>query len=324
MKKVLIIATLDTKGFEACYLKKSIEKKGKGTIILDCGMGGKPVGVKADITRECIAESGGSSYARVSILPREEAESVMARGVEVTVKRLYREGKFDGVLALGGSDGTILATAGMRQLPLGVPKLVISAMACGNVRFGEYVGTRDVTIMPSGADILGVNPITKVIFDNAVGAICGMVDENVSAKISANNLVAVTVFGQTTPCAMSGKQMLEEKGFELVAFHPNGVGGILMEELAGSGHFAAIWDLTMQELTEHVVSKTPIEEMVRLRSSDNAVPRVIVPGCMDFIWGLPAQKERFAGRKCYLFNRSVMLGKSYQKRDVRGCRSPCR
>lgn len=307
---VLLIATLDTKGHEAAYLQQEIMRLGKQTLVLDCGMGGQPVGVGADITREQIALAGDSTYEKVQAMNRSDAESVMAKGMACKVKQLFSENRFAGALALGGSDGSILASAGMRRLPLGFPKLIVSAMACGQTRFGEYVGTRDITIMPSGVDILGVNPITRQIFDNAVAAICGMVDKPAtddSCK-QAGKLIAVTMFGQTTPCAMGAKPLLEQAGYDLVAFHPNGVGGPLMEEMINENRFQAVWDLTTQELTVDIVLGSNPDLACRL-SSDSSVPRVVVPGCLDFLWGSSEQTNVFSHRRCYQFNSAVTLGK---------------
>ena len=309
MKRVLIIATLDTKGEVALYLRRAVRKRGKEAIVLDCGMAGDPVGPDPEISREEIALAAHASYCEVTAMSREDAEETMARGVAKTVRALFDRGGFDGVLAVGGSDGTILATAGMRELPLGVPKLVVSAMACGEVRFGEYVGTKDITIMPSGVDIMGVSPITRTIYDNAVGAICGMVDREQGPRDAGDNQVAVTMFGQTTPCVMFGKGLLEAADYQLVAFHPNGVGGVLMEELIREDNFRAVWDLTTQELTRYVVTGGPPEIADRLSPAGPGVPRAVVPGCMDFIWGSPDRTDLFSHRRCHRFNRSVVLGK---------------
>lgn len=306
---VLLIATLDTKGHEAAYIQQSIHRLGKQTLVLDCGMGGRPVGVSADITREQVASAAGSSYEQVRDISRNQAEAVMAQGVSCKVQQLFREKRFDGVLALGGSDGSILASAGMRILPLGFPKLLVSAMACGQTRFGEYVGTRDITIMPSGADILGVNAVTRQIFDNAIAAICGMVDQPCAIiNGNENEMIGVSMFGQTTPCVMQAKPLLEQMGYDLVAFHPNGVGGPLMEEMIKENRFQAVWDLTTQELTVDIV-RGPYPDLACRLTSESSVPRVVVPGCLDFIWDLPEKTDLFSHRRCHQFNSAVMLGK---------------
>ncbi|MBI2843969.1 MAG: Tm-1-like ATP-binding domain-containing protein [Armatimonadetes bacterium] len=310
-KTILVIATLDTKGEEAGYLKREIEKRGKAVLVLDSGMSGEAVGVKPDVTRQEVAEAAGRTYESLEGIGRNAAEEIMARGVAGIVKHLYDERQFDGALAIGGSDGTLLASAGMRQLPIGVPKLIVSAMACGPTQFGHYVGTKDITIMPSVVDVAGLNPITRGIFDNAVAAICGMVDENRGIRLAEGRFVGLTMFGQTTPCGTVGKAILEKAGYETIIFHPNGTGGFVMEELIEEGAFCGVWDLTTQEISDEIVFGRSPAGPDRLTCSCDArcAPRLVVPGCVDFIWGAPEQIERFRGRRTYQFNSKVMLGK---------------
>ncbi|MEW5816838.1 MAG: Tm-1-like ATP-binding domain-containing protein, partial [Spirochaetota bacterium] len=249
-KTILLIATLDTKGEEANYIKEKIEQAGKRVLILDCGLAGKARWVKGDITRYAVAGKAGVSYKKLQSLSRIEAEEAMAKGLASLVRELYNSKKFDAALGIGGYDGSLLASAGMRELPVGFPKLILSAMACGDIKFGEYVGTRDITIMPSVYDLVGVNSLTCKIFDNAIAAICGMVDRNVKPGVSARNLISLTMFGQTNPCGACGKRMLEKEGYEVVGFHPNQVGGTAMEEMIKAGVFCGVWDLTTQEISE--------------------------------------------------------------------------
>jgi len=191
-----------------------------------------------------------------------------------------------------------------------MPKLLVSAMACGAIQFGEYVGTKDITIMPSVADLLGVNEITAKMLTNAAGAICGMIDAAVDAHVSAGNLVAATVFGQTTPAGMAGKTLLNTAGLEMVAFHPNGAGGTAMEELLRKKVFRAVWDLTIQELSDYIVNRSASGEHRLEAASEMGIPQVVVPGCVDFVWGDPmAMRRRFRSRRQHLFNRRVLLVK---------------
>ena len=309
MKTVLLIATLDTKGREAAYIKERIEEKDTAVLVLDCGTAGLPIGPPADLTREAVAREAGRSYADVLAMSRDDAGAIMADGTARTVRRLYDESLIDGVLGIGGSDGTILATAGMRPLPLGFPKLVVSAMACGNTRFGEYVGTKDVTVMPSGVDVAGVTPFTRRIFDNAVAAICGMVS-NVHSQDLGDNLIAVTMYGQTTECVTHAEKQVADAGYELVAFHPNGFGGALMEEMIEENTFQAVWDLTPQELSEEIAVGLPEGVRPRLISDPpGGLPRVVSLGCLDFIWRKLDDPAPLEGRLQYRFNPQITLGK---------------
>lgn len=310
-KTILLIATLDTKGEEAAYIREAIERCGIGVIVLDTSMRGDVQALPDGIRRDEVAIAGGSTYAEVQEMPRLRAEEIMIAGVAELVTRLYAQRRFHGVIGIGGSDGTLLATAGMRCLPFGVPKLMISAMACGNTRFGDYVGTKDVMILPSVVDFIGTNEIICKVLDNAVGALLGMVEAGVQPTVASKNLVAVTMYGQTMPAAMAGRPLLEAAGLTPIAFHPNGVGGEAMEEFIRQGVFVAVWDLTTQELSDQYLMERPSGGPARLETAGKyGLPQVVVPGCVDFVWGAPeVMNQRFPGRITYQFNPQVQLVK---------------
>src|SRR5262245_53615407 len=158
-KTVLLIATLDTKGEEAAFLRKAIESRGKKVLVLDPGLRGEPSHGAPDFDRGRVAAAAGATYEQVLRTARHEAVEVMTSGTANLVKRLFAEGRVHAVLAVGGYDGSLMASQALRELPVGVPKVLVSAMACGGIRFGEYVGTKDITVIPSVADLLGVNTI---------------------------------------------------------------------------------------------------------------------------------------------------------------------
>jgi uncharacterized protein (UPF0261 family) len=311
VKTVLLIATLDTKGEEAAYLRDRILACGKSVIVLDAGMLGSPKNCLPDIRRERVIEAAGITHEELGRIPRHRCEELMMGGAARIARELYEQGKVHAVAGIGGVDGTLIATAAMRALPLGVPKLVISAAACGRIRFGDYVGTKDVMVLPSVADLLGLNEILCKVLDNAAGAISGMLDAGVCAEVTQKNLVATTAYGQTTPAANAGRALLEAAGYRMVAFHPNGAGGTAMEELIRSGTFAGVWDLTTQELTDHIVMHRASGGETRLEAaSDLGIPQVVVPGCIDFVWDAPdVVRQSLAGRLSYLYNPSVLLVK---------------
>ncbi len=313
-KTVLLIATLDTKGTECLYLKDQLLSRNVDVLVLDCGLRGKAQGVKPDIPRGQVLRAAGLSYHDLQKLNRRESEEKMAQGVARVTAKLYHMGVIDGVLGVGGYDGTLLATAGMRQLPVGFPKIMLSAMACGNIRFGPYVGTKDISIMPSVFDVAGVNSLTRRIYDNAVGALWGMLETSREASSGSDQLVALSMFGQTTPCGLYGKKLLESNGYKVVAFHPNGVGGAAMEEIISSGVIKAVWDLTTQELSHEVVFNGPLARSGYLKNGLNdAIPRVLSTGCMDLIWGSSREADRFRRRKTLQYNQEVILGKLFAK-----------
>ncbi|MFQ5711669.1 MAG: Tm-1-like ATP-binding domain-containing protein [Candidatus Geothermarchaeales archaeon] len=310
-KTISIIATLDTKGEEVRYLKEQIEERGKDVIIVDSGIRGAPKAVKPDIPRETVAQEAGSSIEVLQKLDRGPAVDVMMKGVANIAKKLYIAGKMDGVISIGGLDGALLATAGMKVLPIGIPKLMVTPIAQGKHTFDPFVGTKDVMMMHTVVDVVGINELTKKIFDNAVAAIVGMVDADVGAEIRGKNLIAIPMYGNTTPVVMRSKSLLEERGYEIILFHPNGTGGRAMEELIEQGIFTAVLDMTTHEITDDLFGGDHTAGPHRLEAAGKkGVPQVVVPGCIDFIIRiLPVSEvERiYEGRKLYYFNPTVTL-----------------
>lgn len=276
----MIIGTLDTKGEEVRYLKDQIEKRGCMTLVVDSGMRGSPVGVKPDISREVIAKAAGSSIEKIEKEDRGPAEEVMMRGVANVVKELHVAGKLHGVIAVGGSDGSILAAAGMRALPIGVPKLLVTPFM---MMAESLADTKDIMIIHSVTDILGINAISRKIFDNAASAIVGMVEVDVETKISGRRLIAATMFGNTTPAVMRAKSLLEEEGYEVVVFAPN-VGAKAMEELIEQGVFTGVLDITTHDITDMLLGGLLPAGPNRLEAAGKkGIPQIVVPGCVDFI-----------------------------------------
>ncbi|MBI5968603.1 MAG: Tm-1-like ATP-binding domain-containing protein [Deltaproteobacteria bacterium] len=309
-KTIALMATLDTKGEEVKYLKEQIEKKGKRVLIIDMGTRGTPFGPPADITREKLAEASGSSMAVIEKKGRGEAIEIMVKGIEKVVEELYAQGRFQGIMAIGGMDAALLSSAGMRALPLGVPKLIVTPIAEGNEKFGTYVGTSDMIMMHSVVDILGINEISKKIFDNAVGAMVGMVDMNVIPKLQGRNVIAATMYGNTTPAVTMAKKILEEQGYEVVVFHPNGTGGRSMEELAEQGLLMAILDMTTHEIVDELFHGVHSAGPHRLEvAGKKGIPQVVVPGCVDFILLGPIATlpEEYKKRQLYFFNPAVTM-----------------
>ena len=319
-KTIAIVATLDTKGEEAKYLKEQIERKGKKTLIIDDGMRGAPLAVKPDITQETVAEAAGSSFQIVKGLGRGPAEEVMMKGMAKVLRDLYAAGRFDGVISIGGLDGALLAASGMKELPVGVPKLIVTPIAQGEETFGKFVGTKDVIMMHSIVDILGVNEISKKIFDVAIGAIIGMVDADVSPKMAGGKkLIATTMYGNTTPAVMRAKSLLEKRGYEVVVFHPNGTGGRAMEELVKQGFFTAVLDMTPHEVTGELFGDSTRGIVDRLEvAGRKGIPQVVVPGCIDFLVKGPLDtlSAEYKKRKLYYFNPATTMVKLNKKEMV--------
>jgi uncharacterized protein (UPF0261 family) len=208
----------------------------------------------------------------------------MAEGSTRVLKRLYEEGRFRGVLGLGGAQGTEICTSAMRALPLGVPKVMVSTVASGQTPFGIYTGTRDITMMHSVVDILGVNFLTRRILGNAAGAVVGMAEAALLEVENPRVKVGITIYGTTTPGGLAAKALLEDRGYEVIAFHPNGAGGSAMEELATEGSLDGLLDLTTHEVTDELFGGIHAGNSERLVAAGRAgVPRLLVPGSADFM-----------------------------------------
>lgn len=250
-RTVVIVATLDTKGIEASFVRDQIATWGLDTILIDPGILGSPA-VPADITRYQVAEAAGTTLE--ALLEQGEKGVAIAKqteGVCNIVQDLYTQGRLHGIVSLGGGQGSSIGTAAMRSLPYGVPKLMLSPIASGLFQFGPYVGTKDISMMHSVTDILGINVISRPILQNAANAIAGMALRAPPEMESDKPSVAITMLGITTPCVMRIKEALEGEGYEVVPFHANGTGGPAMENLIEAGKFEAVIDLSTHEIIDH-------------------------------------------------------------------------
>ncbi len=249
-KTLLIMATLDTKGKEAGYVKECARALGIDTLVMDLGTLGKP-SIDHDIpagevtAAACFHPAGAPGVVR----SRSEAVETMREGGSVIARRLYLEGRIDGLLGLGGGTGTAMVTAIMRSLPFGIPKVVVSTVASRDVR--QYVGTKDIAMFHSVADLLGFNHFIRLILKQAAHAVCSMIGAGgVPGKVKP--MIAVTAYGVSSQCAMNAEVFLEEKGYEMIGFHANGVGGMAMEEMIGEGLIEGVLDLTSHEIADEM------------------------------------------------------------------------
>jgi uncharacterized protein (UPF0261 family) len=308
---ILLIATLDTKWEEADYLRRKIEAKGERVILLDAGVLG-PTPIKGDIQPEDVAKIAGSNLSQlVSKKDRGEAMAVMAQGAKLWTLKLFKEGHILGVAGLGGSAGTAIGTAAMRELPVGFPKLMVSTHASGYTR--SYVGTKDIVMIFPVVDLAGLNRISKKVLDNGASAICGMVKDHRERKEDEEEikpLVAMTMFGVTTPCVMKAKRILEEGGFEVLVFHATGTGGEAMEGLIRDGFFAGVLDVSTTELADELVGGILSAGPHRLEAAgESAIPQVVVPGALDMVNFGPIDTvpSQFKDRRLYVHNPNVTL-----------------
>jgi uncharacterized protein (UPF0261 family) len=276
-------------------------------LLIDVGSGGPPT-VAPDVTREEVAAAAGLDLAPlIAKQDRGECVVAMSQAAPVMLAKLAAEGWIDGVISLGGGGGTAIGTAAMRALPLGFPKLMVSTLASGNV--AHYLGTKDIVMMPSIADVAGLNRLSRVIFARAAGAICGMVEAQVDVD-SAKPLIVASMFGNTTACVTEAKRVLEDAGYEVLVFAATGAGGRAMETLIESGMVSGVLDITTTEWADELVGGVLGAGPERLDAAAKAkVPAVVVPGCLDMVnFGERASvPEKFAGRNFYVHNSQVTL-----------------
>jgi uncharacterized protein (UPF0261 family) len=282
VKKILLVGTLDSKGREVGYLGQRVEERGWGVIILDAGTLGNPQ-CCADIPQHEVAKAGGEALSTLKAKgDRSYSLEVMTRGAIKKALELYSRGELAGVLAIGGGTGTAIGTAIMRSLPLGIPKVMVSTVASRDV--SHYVGTTDITMLHSVVDLVGLNPITKVILDNAAGAVAGMAET--AAEINPTHpLIAATSFGISPISAELARPLLEEKGYEMVTFHANGMGGRALEELIGQEMFAGVLDFVTHELADQLYNGYcgNIGPDRLATAAKRGVPIVLAPGGLDCI-----------------------------------------
>jgi uncharacterized protein (UPF0261 family) len=305
-KTILLIGTLDTKGDEFAYVRDLIHARGHQTLLINAGV--FEATIPSDIEAEIIAQTGGRDLATLrSNEDRGEAMNVMMKGVERLVPQLYADGKFDGVLGLGGSGGTALATAGMRQLQVGVPKLMVSTIASGDV--SHYVDVKDITMMYSVVDVAGINSISRQILANAVGMIVGAVEQEIPEG-DDKPLLAATMFGVTTPCVTAVRDQLEKSGYEVLVFHATGSGGRAMESLIQAGFIVGVADVTTTEWCDELVGGILSAGPDRLTSAGKlGIPQVVSVGALDMVnfWGIDTVPEQFKARNLYQHNDNVTL-----------------
>lgn len=310
MATIVLIGALDTKGAEYAYVRDRLRERGLDTILVDAGVLGAPT-VTPEITREEIAGAAGMSLAAlVAAADRGRSIAVMADGAKAITRRLFAEGRLDAILGLGGSGGSTVIAAAMRELPVGVPKLLVSTVASGDTR--PYAGTVDLTMMPAVVDIAGINRISQRILDNAVAAIAAMAKTQAAFRppVSEKPVIAATMFGVTTPCVTAARERLEALGYEVVVFHATGIGGQAMERLIRDGYIAGVLDVTTTELADDLVGGVLSAGPERLTAAgEMGIPLVVSVGALDMVNFGPRETvpPQFAGRHFYEHNPTVTL-----------------
>ena len=307
-KTIAVLGTLDSKGEEHAFVANLIEKKGHRPLLIDVGTGEEPT-IKPDITRGEVAAAGGIDLpALMGRKDRGECVTAMSEALPVFISSLAATGKIDGIISLGGGGGTALGSAAMRALPVGFPKLMVSTLASGNT--AHYVGSKDISMMPSIVDVSGLNRISRTIFTRAVGSICGMVDTEPEAVEGERPLIAASMFGNTTECVDAARALLEAAGYEVLVFHATGTGGKTMETLISDGMIAGALDITTTEWADELVGGTLSAGPTRLEAAGKAsIPAIVTPGCLDMVnfGGRETVPAKFENRNFYIHNPQVTL-----------------
>jgi uncharacterized protein (UPF0261 family) len=305
---IVVIGTLDTKGAELDFVRQTLRNYGHSVILIDASvLGSSPI--SSDISpAEVFAAAGVSLNAVQAQNNRGQAVELAAKGVAQLVSNLHKQGKVSGILGLGGSAGTTIATAGMRTLPLGIPKLMVSTLASGPVQ--GWVDVKDILMMPAISDFCGLNRISRQILLNAVAALSGMVSQQPIEFSTDRPIIVASMFGVTTPCVEQARRILDAAGYEVVVFHATGVGGRTMESLIRDGVVAGVLDITTTELADELVGGILSAGRDRLTAAAlKGIPQVISVGALDMVnFGpLNTVPEKFAQRRFHVHNPMVTL-----------------
>src|SRR3989442_337057 len=321
MATIAILGTMDSKGAEHAFVAERIRERGHRAFIIDVGTLGEP-NLKPDIPREEVAAAGGSDLAALQRRQdRGESVAAMSQAAPVVLSKLVAEKKIDGVISLGGGGGTAIATAAMRALPIGFPKVMVSTLASGNT--AQYVGVKDIVMFPSIVDVAGLNRISRQILACAAGAICGMVEvgqpssfenaETGATPVLRNEdkpVIDASQYGNTTACVDHARKILEQAGYEVLVFHATGVGGRTMESLIESGLVGGVLDITTTEWADELVGGILSAGPTRLEAAArHGVPAIVSPGCLDMVnFGPPETvPAQFRERNFYQHNPQVTL-----------------
>jgi len=315
MAAVALVGTLDTKGTDLAFLAGRLRAAGADVIVVDAGTG-SPDGLTPDVDGDTVAAAAGTSRAELrAAADRGRAVTEMGRGAAVVVADLAAQGRVGGVLAAGGSGGSSIAAQVFASLPVGLPKLLVSTMASGDV--SPYVGAKDVCIMYSVVDVAGINRISRLVLGNAAAAMAGMVAAREGAGAADADageddrpLVAASMFGVTTPAVEIARARLSELGYEVLVFHATGAGGRALEALAEARLLSGVLDLTTTELADDLVGGVLSAGPGRLTAAGKAgLPQVIAPGALDMVnFGPPdTVPSRFSDRLFFEHNPTVTL-----------------
>lgn len=307
MSTIAVLGTFDTKGHEHAFVAAQIRQRGHQALLIDVGAL-DAAQITPDIPCETVAAAAGVDLAQLRARKdRGETVAAMAKAAAIYLQQLVEAQKIQGVISLGGGGGTAIGTAAMRALPIGFPKVMVSTLASGNT--AQYVGSKDIVMIPSIVDVAGLNRISRQILTRAAGAICGMV-EVVPPKAEDKPIIVASMFGNTTICVNHAKAILEQAGFEVLVFHSTGTGGRTMESLIESGMVSGVLDVTTTEWADEVAGGFLTAGPTRLEAAARkGIPAIVAPGCLDMVNFLAPETvpAKYKDRKFYQHNPQVTL-----------------
>jgi len=313
---VVVMGTLDTKGSELAYLAQRITLAGCRALLMDVSAHSQS-DINAEIPASQVANAIGEEISSIRALPRGEAVEKISQAAATYLNHLVESGEVQGVIGVGGSGGTTICASAMRALPYGVPKVLVSTLASGNTRW--HVDISDILMIPSLLDISGLNPMLKMILNNAVYGIAGMVQGCAPYVPSGKKVISVTMYGTTTSGVSHARQILEDAGFEAWVFHASGVGGRTMEKLVSLGHIQAVMDMTLAEVGAYLVGGLHDAGPNRLDAAGRlGLPQVIVPGAADTIVLPPGDQipEKFRNRTLNFHNPTMTTMRTTKEENV--------
>lgn len=316
-KKILILGCFDTKGEVFAFLHNAITALGEKVLTINTGVMGTTDLFPVDFESAEVALQGGASIEQLRLQKdRGHAIDVMGRGAAGLVAGLIRNGEVKAAIGMGGGGGTYIALSAMQEIPLGIPKFCLTTLATKDL--SRQIGHKDITLMPSIVDVAGINRISRVLMSQAASAITAMANTPVVRAKDVKGSIAISMFGNTTACADACTRLLESRGYEVLSFHANGVGGRAMEALIYEGCFDAVLDLTTTELADDLCSGVCTAGPDRLKAAGvMGIPQVVVPGCLDMVNFSQSDTvpEKYRGRHLYSWAPDVTLMRTNEEEN---------
>lgn len=308
-KKIIMLGCFDTKGEDFSYLLNCIKKLGEEVITINTGVMKSNVDFNIDFDADVLAKAAGTDILKIRKSDdRGKAVDLMGKGAASIVASLISDDLVKGAIGMGGGGGTYMTLSAMQEIPLGIPKLCLSTMAVKDL--SRQVGHKDIVLMPSIVDVAGLNQISKLLIKQAAGAICGMAETELLEVTDNKGSIAISMFGNTTKCVDKCTELLKKEGYDVLAFHATGIGGITMESLIREGCFTAVMDITTTELADNLCGGICSAGPDRMNAApEMGIPQVVVPGCLDMVnfAQLDTVPEEFKARQLYSWAPDVTL-----------------